>query len=82
MRLKAHMYALRDASVQVQNAIAAVFHTRRSPRVRWTFDKSIEGAIRVGKILDGLKEERGDDEDEDSAESADGAESTGSGEEE
>ena len=60
-------HALRDATVPVQNAIASVFHTRRSPRVRWAFDESIAGAIRVSKILDELRAERGEDADGDAA---------------
>ena len=48
-----------DAAVgPVQRAIAANFDTHRSPRVQFHFDKSIEGAIRVGGILDELKKER------------------------
>ncbi len=65
-------HALADATSQVQSGIAKVFHTRRSPRVRWKFDESIEGAIRVSRLLDDLREERGDD-DEDAPETPDAA---------
>jgi len=51
-------HALADATGPVQRAIAEHFATRRSPRVQFQFDKSIEGAIRVGGILDELKKER------------------------
>jgi len=50
--------ALESAVGPVQRAIAANFETRRSPRLQFQFDKSIEGAIRVGGLLDELKRER------------------------
>ncbi len=67
-------HALDDAAAQVQSAIAAVFRTRRSPRVQFRFDESIAGAIRVSKILDDLRRERGEragaPDDEDAADAA------------
>lgn len=54
-------HALAAAVGPVQRAIANVFETRRSPRLQFKFDKSIEGAIRVGKLLDELKKQRGED---------------------
>lgn len=51
-------HALDAAVGPVQRAIAGSFETRRTPRVQFQFDKSIEGAIRVGGILDELKRER------------------------
>ena len=65
-------HALASAVGPVQRAIAASFETRRTPRLTFQFDKSIEGAIRVGGILDELKKERvereGDEPDDDAAE--------------
>ncbi len=51
-------HALDDASGPVSRAIAKSFDTRRSPRVKFQFDESIAGAIRVSQILDGLKADR------------------------
>ena len=51
-------HALASAAAHVQREIADVFHTRRSPRVKFEFDPSIAGAIHVGKLLDELREER------------------------
>jgi ribosome-binding factor A len=51
-------HALDAAVGPVQRAIASNFETRRSPRVQFQHDESIEGAIRVGGILDELKRER------------------------
>ncbi len=51
-------HALRDAAPVVQAAVAKAFHTRRSPHLSFRFDKSIEGAIRVGSILKKLEDER------------------------
>ena len=50
--------ALNSAAGPVQRAIADTFRTRRSPRVTFKFDKSIEGAIRVSGIIDELNAER------------------------
>lgn len=57
-------HALDHAKGQIQSEIAKVFHTRRSPRITFKHDPSIEGAIRVSKLLDELKDEREEREDE------------------
>ena len=51
-------HALRRAAGIVQGKIAAVFHTRTTPRVRFEFDPSIEGGIRVTNLIDRLAAER------------------------
>ncbi len=51
-------HALASATGPVQRAIARNFETRRSPRIRFEFDESIAGAIRVGGIIDELATER------------------------
>ncbi len=66
-------HALDDAVGEVQRGIAEVFHTRRSPRVKFAYDPSIEGAIELGHLLDDLKAERharGDDDELDEIEPA------------
>ncbi len=75
-------HALAAGAPEVQRGIAAVFHTRRSPRITFEFDPSIEGSIRVSKVLDDLKSERdeleaerGGDEDGDAEAVTDGSES-------
>lgn len=50
--------ALRDATGHVQSEVARVFHTRKCPAVRFEFDPSIEGAVRMGALLDNLAKER------------------------
>ena len=50
--------ALKDAAGHVQREVAAVFATRRSPHVRFEFDPSIEGGIRVTNLIDRLAAER------------------------
>jgi ribosome-binding factor A len=64
-------HALDDARGEVQRAIAAAFSTRRTPRVKFHFDPSLQGAIEMGKLLDDLKAERqarGDDDEIESVE--------------
>jgi ribosome-binding factor A len=51
-------HALRDAAPFVQVEIAKVFATRRTPHVRFEFDPSIAGAVRVSGILDRIEKER------------------------
>jgi ribosome-binding factor A len=51
-------HALRAATGLVQGKIAAVFSTRTTPRVRFEFDPSIEGGIRVTNLIDRLAAER------------------------
>jgi ribosome-binding factor A len=55
-------HALDAATGPVQRAIADAFQTRRSPRVTFKFDKSIEGAIRVTGLIDELNAERAERE--------------------
>lgn len=63
-------HALRSAAGHVQGEVAKVFHTRKSPHVRFEFDPSIEGGLRVTNLLDRLEAERAERE---GAEGADGA---------
>lgn len=60
--------ALDDATGRVQSEVARVFRTRRTPKLRFQFDPSIEGAARVGSILTRLEKERGEREPEARAE--------------
>jgi ribosome-binding factor A len=55
-------HALNSAAGHVQRAIAVAFSTRRSPRVTFQFDKSIEGAIRVTGLIEELNVERAERE--------------------
>lgn len=55
-KLNAHM--LDHATSYVQREVAAVLHTRTVPRVRFVFDESIAGAIRVQRIIEELRDER------------------------
>ena len=57
-KLNAEMLA--DAAGYVQREVARILHTRTVPRVKFLFDESIQGAIRVQKILNELRAERGD----------------------
>ena len=54
---------LDSAAGFVQREIAAVLHTRSVPRVSFHYDESIEGAIRIDKIIRQLRDER-DERDE------------------
>jgi ribosome-binding factor A len=51
-------HALRQATPVVQSEVAKVFHTRRSPKLKFEFDPSIEGAIRVNAKMSALAAER------------------------
>jgi len=58
-------HALNDARAVVQGAIGDAIRTRKTPRIRWKFDESVAGAMKVSSLLDDLKQERvqrGDDE--------------------
>ena len=55
-------HALKDSAVHVQGEIAKVFHTRTCPRVKFEYDPSIAGAVKMGAILENLKAERGEEE--------------------
>jgi ribosome-binding factor A len=64
-------HALEHARGHVQSEIAHVLHTRVTPVIAFVFDESIEGAVRMGRLLDDLRREReareaerGEDDDE------------------
>ena len=59
-RLNARM--LDDARAFVQREVAAVLHTRTVPHLRFRYDESIEGAVRIDNLLADLRRERGDDD--------------------
>jgi ribosome-binding factor A len=59
-RLNARM--LDDARAFVQREVAAVLHTRTVPHLRFRYDESIEGAVRMDNLLAKLRHERGEDE--------------------
>lgn len=51
-------HALKAATGHVQREVAQVFHTRRCPIVRFEFDPSIEGAVKMSGVLERLAAER------------------------
>ena len=51
-------HALDHARGHIQSEIAQIMHTRVTPTLSFHFDESIEGAIRVNRIIDGLTRER------------------------
>lgn len=53
---------LNDAAAFVQREIAAVLTTRTVPRLRFRFDESIEGAMRIDSLLEEIRRERKSDE--------------------
>ena len=55
-------HALEHATGHIQSEIARAMHTRVTPLVRFEFDEGVAGSIRVSRILDELKEERGEQE--------------------
>jgi ribosome-binding factor A len=59
-RLNARM--LDDARAFVQREVAAVLHTRTVPHLRFRYDESIEGAVRIDNLLAELRHQRGDDD--------------------
>jgi ribosome-binding factor A len=59
-RLNARM--LDDARAFVQREVAAVLHTRTVPHLRFRYDESIEGAVRIDNLLAELRHQRGEDE--------------------
>lgn len=65
-------HALRDARGFVQRVVAKVLHTRTTPHLDFEYDHSIEGGLRMGQLLDQLKEERGES-DEDTGDPATGS---------
>ena len=57
-------HALKNAAGPVQRAIADNLQTRVTPRVHFHYDESMEKAQRVNEILNQLRKERGEDEEE------------------
>jgi len=55
-------HALEHAQGHVQSEIASVMHTRVTPIVRFEYDESVAGTIRVSQLLDELRDERGEQE--------------------
>jgi len=51
-------HALDHARGHVQSEIASIMHTRVTPVISFHYDESIEGAIRVTRIIDELTRER------------------------
>ncbi|MBL8768294.1 MAG: 30S ribosome-binding factor RbfA [Planctomycetes bacterium] len=54
-------HALQDARGYVQHEIAKVCETRSVPHLEFVFDRSVEGAFKMERLLDDLKKERGDE---------------------
>ncbi len=52
--------ALQHGRKFIQHEVAEILRTRNAPILEFLFDESIEGAIRVTRILDELAEERGE----------------------
>ena len=53
---------LQDSSGFIQSEVADILRTRRSPRIRFTYDESIEGSVRIAQKL---REELGDAQEQD-----------------
>lgn len=51
-------HALDHARGYVQSEIAGVMHTRVTPIISFHYDESIEGAVRMSALLDGIRKER------------------------
>lgn len=49
---------LQHATLFIQREVARTLHTRTSPRVKFEFDESIAGALRIDDIVRELREER------------------------
>jgi ribosome-binding factor A len=62
-------HALEHAKGHVQSEIASVMHTRVTPIIRFEYDESVAGSIRVSQLLDELREERGEQEESSALES-------------
>jgi ribosome-binding factor A len=56
------LHALEHARGYVQSQIAAALHTRVTPTVRFEYDESVEGAVRVSRILSELRNDEKDRE--------------------
>ena len=58
-------HALKDARGFVQRVVAKVLRTRATPHLEFELDPAIEGGFRMGRLLDQLKDERGEDDEQD-----------------
>ncbi len=54
-------HALESARGHVQSEIARAMRTRITPLVQFKYDESVEGSVRVSRILDELRKERGEE---------------------
>ncbi|MEQ8767406.1 MAG: 30S ribosome-binding factor RbfA [Planctomycetota bacterium] len=77
-------HALDDARGHIQSALGRTLETRNIPHLKFEYDESIEGSIRVSGILDQLAKERGEDEEQptEGTEDTEATEATDSDEEE
>ena len=57
-------HALQDAKGYVQREIASALRTRVTPSISFEYDASVEGSVRVSRILSELVEEESDDPEE------------------
>ncbi len=55
-------HALADAAGHVRREVAKVLRTRSTPHLRFVYDESVEGGLKMCGLLDQLKKERGDSE--------------------
>lgn len=55
---RSHERLLTKSRSFVQRAVAEVLETRTVPRVRFVFDESIAGTIRIGQLMQKLRAER------------------------
>lgn len=62
-RSKTH-HALTAATGHIQREVGKILRTRTIPRFQFEYDEAIAGGIRVTGLLDRLKEERGDADEE------------------
>jgi ribosome-binding factor A len=54
--------ALDHARGFIQKKVAAVLHTRSTPHLAFRYDESVEGSIRVSRLIDEITRERNDEE--------------------
>jgi ribosome-binding factor A len=54
---------LEDARAFVQREVAGVLHTRTVPHLKFRYDESIEGAVRMENLFAELRRQRGEDPD-------------------
>jgi ribosome-binding factor A len=55
-------HALEHARGRIQGEVARVMKTRVTPILRFEYDESVEGSVRVSRILEELRQERGESE--------------------